>query len=121
MKQHLASLVAQPIRLVPSAARHGGALAARLAKELRGDVHFDAASRGRYATDASIYQIMPIGVAVPRDQVDALVALDIARDLKVPRAAPARANAGRRSPRRSSSTTANGSTRSSISMRPRAR
>ncbi|HLX01985.1 MAG TPA: FAD-binding oxidoreductase, partial [Trinickia sp.] len=84
MKQQVASLVTQPIKLVPSAARHGGPLAAKLAKELRGDVYFDAASRGRYATDASIYQIMPIGVAVPRDQADALVALDIARDLKVP-------------------------------------
>ncbi|QCP49555.1 FAD-binding protein [Trinickia violacea] len=84
MKQHVASLVAQPIKLVPSAARHSGSLAVKLAKELRGDVYFDAASRGRYATDASIYQIMPIGVAVPRDQADALVALDIARDLKVP-------------------------------------
>ncbi|WP_206998357.1 FAD-binding and (Fe-S)-binding domain-containing protein [Trinickia mobilis] len=84
MKQPVASLVAQPIKLVPPAARHAGSLAAKLAKELRGDVFFDAASRGRYATDASIYQIMPIGVAVPRDQADALIALDIARDLKVP-------------------------------------
>jgi FAD/FMN-containing dehydrogenase/Fe-S oxidoreductase len=84
MKPPVASLVAQPIRLVPAAGRDAGSLAARLAKEMRGDVHFDAASRGRYATDASIYQITPIGVAVPRDQADALVALDIARDLKVP-------------------------------------
>ena len=29
-----------------------------------------AQSRGRYATDASIYQIMPVGVVVPRDQDD---------------------------------------------------
>lgn len=60
------------------------ALAARLRKEMRGDVYFDAASRGRYATDASIYQIMPIGVAVPKTDVDARIALDIARDLKIP-------------------------------------
>ena len=31
----------------------------------QGEVLFDAASRGRYATDASIYQIMPVGVFVP--------------------------------------------------------
>lgn len=57
------------------------ALATRLAKEVRGDVLFDAASRGRYSTDASIYQITPTGVVVPRDQADVLCALDIARDL----------------------------------------
>ncbi|EHP44550.1 d-lactate dehydrogenase, partial [Cupriavidus basilensis OR16] len=52
--------------------------------ELRGDVLFDRASRGRYATDASIYQITPIGVVVPRDQADLLLALEIARDEKAP-------------------------------------
>ncbi|HKT95073.1 MAG TPA: FAD-linked oxidase C-terminal domain-containing protein [Paraburkholderia sp.] len=75
----------QPIRLMPASARAAlTPLAARLAGELRGDVLFDGASRGRYATDASIYQIMPIGVAVPRDQDDLRVALDIARDTGVP-------------------------------------
>jgi FAD/FMN-containing dehydrogenase/Fe-S oxidoreductase len=58
-------------------------LAALLRRELRGDVMFDRASRGRYANDASIYQIMPLGVVVPRDQADLLRALDIARDQKV--------------------------------------
>jgi FAD/FMN-containing dehydrogenase/Fe-S oxidoreductase len=60
------------------------ALASRLRKEMRGDVYFDVASRGRYATDASIYQRMPIGVAIPKTDVDARIALDIARDLKIP-------------------------------------
>ena len=45
---------------------------------------FDLASRGRYATDASIYQIMPVGVFVPRDERDICIAIEIARDLKVP-------------------------------------
>lgn len=71
----------QPIRLMPASARAAlTPLAARLAQELRGDVLFDRASRGRYATDASIYQIMPIGVAVPRDQDDLRLVLDIARE-----------------------------------------
>ncbi|WP_322056268.1 FAD-binding and (Fe-S)-binding domain-containing protein [Paraburkholderia sp. J63] len=75
----------QPIRLMPASARAAlTPLAARLARELRGDVLFDRASRGRYATDASIYQIMPIGVAVPRDEDDLRVALDIARDTGAP-------------------------------------
>ena len=59
-------------------------LAARLDKEIRGDVWFDAAARGRYSTDASIYQIMPIGVVVPRDESDVGIALQIAREFKVP-------------------------------------
>jgi FAD/FMN-containing dehydrogenase/Fe-S oxidoreductase len=55
-----------------------------LRSELRGEVHFDAASRGRYATDASIYQIMPIGVACPRDDQDLELALSIARSHQIP-------------------------------------
>ncbi|WP_244158407.1 FAD-binding and (Fe-S)-binding domain-containing protein [Salinicola socius] len=56
----------------------------RLRRELKGQVAFDAGSRGRYATDASIYQIMPLGVVVPRDQQDLSLALDIARDIGAP-------------------------------------
>lgn len=55
-------------------------LAARLAREMTGDVLFDRFSRGRYATDASFYQIMPAGVVVPRTMDEALRALAIARD-----------------------------------------
>ena len=62
--------------------------AADLARELRahaqGDVLFDRASRGRYATDASIYQIEPVGVFVPAREEDALTALQIAAQRKVP-------------------------------------
>lgn len=59
-------------------------LAQRLADETEGEVMFDAASRGRYATDASIYQVMPIGVFVPRTQADVAMAIDIARDAHAP-------------------------------------
>jgi FAD/FMN-containing dehydrogenase/Fe-S oxidoreductase len=59
-------------------------LAQRLRQETQGEVMFDAASRGRYATDASIYQIMPVGVFVPTCDADISTALAIARDLKVP-------------------------------------
>ncbi len=55
-------------------------LAARLAKETSGEVLFDAASRGRYSTDASIYQIDPVGVVVPRTEADAAAALAIAAE-----------------------------------------
>ncbi|MFX4466480.1 hypothetical protein ABTA69_20710, partial [Acinetobacter baumannii] len=56
------------------------ALAARLSREITGDVLFDAFSRGRYATDASFYQIMPAGVVVPRSMDEALNAFAICRD-----------------------------------------
>jgi len=61
-----------------------GRLAARLRAETRGEVLFSPADRGRYATDASIYQVMPVGVFVPRDAADVRLALDICRDLGVP-------------------------------------
>jgi FAD/FMN-containing dehydrogenase/Fe-S oxidoreductase len=56
------------------------ALAARLRRETTGDVFFDSFNRGRYATDASFYQIMPAGVVVPRTIDEALRALAICRD-----------------------------------------
>ncbi|HWT72981.1 MAG TPA: FAD-linked oxidase C-terminal domain-containing protein [Oxalicibacterium sp.] len=78
-------MLPKPLHFVPSTSAQGGSpLARQLRKELRGDVLFSAADRGRYATDASIYQIMPIGVVVPRDQADLLLCLDIARANKTP-------------------------------------
>lgn len=59
-------------------------LASRLRKETTGEVLFDRGSRGRYATDASIYQIEPVGVFVPRTPGDVALALAIARDARVP-------------------------------------
>jgi FAD/FMN-containing dehydrogenase len=52
----------------------------RLAREMTGHVFFDAFNRGRYATDASFYQIMPAGVVVPKTVEEALRALAICRD-----------------------------------------
>ncbi len=56
------------------------ALATRLKKDVAGDIMFDAFSRGRYATDASFYQMMPFGVVAPRTVDDALRTMAIARD-----------------------------------------
>src|SRR6202043_1949946 len=55
-------------------------LEGRLKREITGDVLFDPFNRGRYATDASFYQITPAGVVVPRSMDEALRALAIARD-----------------------------------------
>ena len=52
----------------------------RLRSNITGDVLFDSFSRGRYATDASFYQIMPAGVVLPRTMDEALRALAICRD-----------------------------------------
>ncbi|MGZ6124833.1 MAG: FAD-binding and (Fe-S)-binding domain-containing protein, partial [Myxococcales bacterium] len=56
------------------------ALASRLRHALRGDVLFGAFDRGRYSTDASIYQIEPIGVALPKETLDVEAAISIARE-----------------------------------------
>ena len=60
------------------------ALAGRLRRELEGEVIFDAFGRGRYSTDASIYQIEPIGVVVPRHEQDIICAIQIAADAGIP-------------------------------------
>ncbi|MCO5107688.1 MAG: FAD-binding protein [Burkholderiaceae bacterium] len=59
-------------------------LAQRLRRVLRGEVLFDAFSRGRYATDASIYQVDPVGVVVPADEADVVAAIELARESRVP-------------------------------------
>ncbi|HUB96954.1 MAG TPA: FAD-linked oxidase C-terminal domain-containing protein [Stellaceae bacterium] len=59
-------------------------LEARLRRAVKGEVRFDAFTRGRYSTDASIYQIEPLGVVVARDADDMEAALSIAREEGVP-------------------------------------
>ena len=56
------------------------ALAARLRREIAGQVLFGAADRGRYATDASIYQVMPTGVIIPERLEDVIAAMTICRE-----------------------------------------
>ncbi len=56
-------------------------LEARLKSRLRGDVLFDAGSRALYATDASNYRQLPIGVILPRDAADVEAALEACRAL----------------------------------------
>jgi FAD/FMN-containing dehydrogenase/Fe-S oxidoreductase len=56
---------------------------AELKKRVEGDVHFDKISRLLYSTDASIYQIEPIGVVVPRHKGDVQAVIEIANRLGV--------------------------------------
>ena len=77
--------VSQSIRFIPLASPSAShPLRERLEREIDGEVMFDSASRGRYATDASIYQIMPIGVVVPRTMDAAIAAMQIAAAEGVP-------------------------------------
>ncbi|QWE11900.1 FAD-binding and (Fe-S)-binding domain-containing protein [Polynucleobacter sp. AP-Titi-500A-B4] len=59
-------------------------LAKRLRQETSGEVMTDSASRGRYATDASIYQAMPVAVFLPKTAEDIATAIQIAAELGVP-------------------------------------
>lgn len=56
---------------------------AELKKRIGGDLRFDAYSRLLYSTDASIYQIEPIGIVVPRDKGDVQAAIEVANKMKV--------------------------------------
>ena len=69
--------------MIPPALGDPG-LAARLARETEAELLFALADRGRYATDASIYQVEPIGAIVPRTIADVAAALEIARDAGAP-------------------------------------
>jgi FAD/FMN-containing dehydrogenase/Fe-S oxidoreductase len=58
-------------------------LAERLTRESRAEVYFDAGMRGLYATDASLYEIEPLGVVVPRTAQDVVSTVSIASDERV--------------------------------------
>ena len=58
-------------------------LESALRRHVRGDVRFDAGSKLLYSTDASMYQVEPIGVVIPRDADDVRAAVQVAREQKV--------------------------------------
>jgi len=60
------------------------ALAAELRRAIKGEVRFDDGARGLYATDASNYRQVPIGVVVPRDVDDVIAAVALARRFGAP-------------------------------------
>ncbi|RJE82594.1 FAD-binding oxidoreductase [Paracoccus onubensis] len=71
----------------PPAARNASrrlAFESSLERALEGEVRFDIFTRGRYATDASIYQIIPKAVAFPKSEADISAALQIAGEHGIP-------------------------------------
>ncbi len=55
-----------------------------LARQVEGEVRFDAGTRAAYATDASNYRQVPIGVVIPRHEGDVIAALSLARENSMP-------------------------------------
>ena len=53
-------------------------LARRISDKIAGEVKFDPFTRGRYSTDASHYQVEPIGVVVPKSTADIISTIHIA-------------------------------------------
>jgi FAD/FMN-containing dehydrogenase/Fe-S oxidoreductase len=72
----------QPLHFHPP--HDDAGLARRLRGAVEGEVLFDRGSRGRYSTDASIYQVLPVGVLVPRSDADVRAAFDVCRELAIP-------------------------------------
>ena len=59
-------------------------LAQALRRRVGGEVRFDPFSRVLYSTDASIYQMEPVGVVIPRDMDDVQAVMEVARENNVP-------------------------------------
>ncbi len=59
-------------------------LAAQLRIKIRGEVRFDPSSRALYATDASNYRHIPIGVVIPRDEEDVIATVTLCREFDAP-------------------------------------
>src|SRR5690606_4089582 len=68
----------------PAALKDVSALASDLRRSVRGEVQFDSAARGLYATDGSNYRQVPIGVVVPKDIDDVVAAVACARVHEAP-------------------------------------
>jgi len=60
------------------------ALYEELRHAIEGEVRFDPYAKALYSTDASIYQIEPIGVVIPKHAGDVIATVDVARRHKVP-------------------------------------
>jgi FAD/FMN-containing dehydrogenase/Fe-S oxidoreductase len=59
-------------------------ISSKLQREVQGEVLVDGASRGRYATDASIYQQFPIAVLIPKSSEDIEIAIQVAKEAGIP-------------------------------------
>ena len=56
----------------------------KLKKNTTAEIFYDNFTRGRYSTDASIYQMMPHGVLIPKTKSDIVETINFAREAKIP-------------------------------------
>ena len=73
-----------PVPQASAAAVDAEALRRELEAQIEGEVRFDRISRALYSTDASVYQIQPLGLVVARGRQDLLRALEICRRHRCP-------------------------------------
>src|SRR5882724_10880978 len=59
-------------------------LQSALTQKVSGEVRFDRLSRALYSTDASVYQIVPLGVVIPKTEEDILATLQVCARMRVP-------------------------------------
>lgn len=85
MRAEVDTLPTTPARAVRAySAESAGQLAAQLKCVVEGEVRFDAGSRALYASDGSIYRLVPIGVVIPRGNEDVLETLRVCREYDAP-------------------------------------
>jgi len=60
------------------------ALRMELERSLEGEIRFDAISRALYSTDASVYQIRPLGVVIPKSRQDIIRTVEICNRFRCP-------------------------------------
>src|SRR5437870_1182457 len=70
----LSFLASKPLKVIQS-----GTLRRELEEQISGEVRFDAVSRALYSTDASVYQIHPLGVVIAKSREDILRTVNLAR------------------------------------------
>lgn len=56
----------------------------KLKKHVDGDIHFDAVHKKVYSVDASIYEVEPIGIVLPKNKQALVTALQIAKEFQIP-------------------------------------
>ncbi len=110
------STTASPFVLLPSShARYNDTFPAAadlehaLRQKIRGEVRFDDTSRALYATDASNYRHIPIGLVIPLDEADVIATVDVCRTSTPPSCHAAEAP---RSPARAATSPSSSTSRS---------
>src|SRR5262245_66292468 len=66
-----------------SAAIDAEGLRTVLAAQLEGEVRFDQISQALYSTDASVYQILPLGIVIPKTRDDVIRTINVCRQFGV--------------------------------------